>query len=58
MDTEGGAYIMGHTRDYVKVAVKLPEGGSAAAAQAGPSLDPNTVIKVPVSDFLTDDILM
>lgn len=57
MEAEGGAYIVGHTRDYVKVAVKLPEG-SDADLKAAVIQKPNTVVKVPVKDFLTDDILM
>ena len=57
IDVAGDAYIIGHTRDYVKVAVKLREE-SPAASEARGVLIPNTVIKVPVRDFLTDDILM
>lgn len=58
IEVEGGAYIAGHTRDYVKVAVKLPEGTSAADLETVGIPAPNTVVKVPVKDFLTDDMLM
>ncbi len=58
MEAEGGSYIVGHTRDYVKVAVKLPEGASAEDLKTGVIPAANTVVKVQVRDFLTDDILM
>ena len=46
----GSNYIVGHTGDYVKVAVKLSETDKDP--------EPNRMVKVAVKDFLTDDILM
>lgn len=51
---EGELYLIGHTRDYVKVAVKLAKEGSAEAEV----LTPNMVAEVPVKGFLTHEILM
>ena len=41
-------YLLGHTKDYVKIAVPLPED----------KLHPGQLITVPVTDFLTDEILL
>lgn len=48
-EIEGRVFWVGHTKDYVKVAV---EEGS----QEGKT-GPNMVIRVPISNFLTDEIL-
>lgn len=57
-EVNGGVYVTGHTRDYVRVAVKMPEGACAAGPGTTPAPMPNTTVKVSVRDFLTDDILM
>ena len=41
-------YILGHTKDYVKVAIPLPAG----------TLEPGQLVTVPVTAFLTDEILL
>lgn len=48
----GRTYCIGHTGDYVKVAVDMTgrEGTDAFAV--------NTLVKVPVREFLTEEILM
>lgn len=43
----GKEYIIGHTKDYVKVAVPVAEG-----------LCTNTLIKAAITDFLTDEVLV
>ncbi len=48
----GRTYCIGHTKDYVKVAVDVTE-----RLQEAPSMI-NTLVKIPVRDFLTDEILM
>ena len=48
----GRTYCIGHTKDYVKVAVDVTERLQEAPAMI------NTVVKIPVRDFLTDEILM
>ena len=51
-ETGGDTFLIGHTKDYVKVAVRVTD--------AGPSreLSPNVLVKVPVKGFLTDEILV
>lgn len=49
----GRSYMLGHTKDYVKVAVR-----SAGEAGASGILKPNTMARVSVKGFLTDEILM
>ena len=44
----GRDYWVGHTKDYVKVAL---------AAETGRTLGSNTIVRVPVRGFLTDEIL-
>ena len=58
METENGVYITGHTRDYVRVAVKMPGDSPAGDGAASCALAPNMTVKVSVRDFLTEDILM
>lgn len=48
IETAGKDYWVGHTKDYVKVAL---------AAEADRRLGGNTIVRVPVSGFLTDEIL-
>ena len=48
----GRTYCIGPTKDYVKVAVDVTERLQEAPAMI------NTVVKIPVRDFLTDEILM
>ena len=48
----GRTYCIGHTRDYVKAALDITDRPQAAASLI------NTVARIPVSDFLTDEILM
>ncbi len=45
----GKHYFVGHTKDYVKVALPVMDGEN---------LQTNSVIKVVVDDFLTDEILL
>jgi len=47
---EGASWLIGHTGDYVKVALKQ-EGVEGIYR-------PNSLIKVKISEFLTDDILV
>lgn len=58
METEAGVYITGHTRDYVRVAVKMPGDSPGGDRAASCALAPNMTVKVSVRDFLTEDILM
>lgn len=51
-EIDGRVYLVGHTKDYVKAAVDITEGTSSAL----PVL--NTVVKIPVKKFLTDEILV
>lgn len=53
-EIEGEIYLIGHTRDYVKAAVKLTEKG--VMKEGVPA--PNTVVEVPIKGFLTEEILM
>lgn len=53
-EIQGETYITGHTKDYVRVAVRLPK--ECSAAEDVPAS--NTVVRVPVRGFLTDEILM
>lgn len=46
-DIGGAVYLVGHTMDYVKVAVS-----------AAPGLDTNQTVRVPVKGFLTEEILV
>lgn len=48
----GRMYCIGHTKDYVKAALDITDRPQAAASLI------NTVARIPVSDFLTDEILM
>ena len=48
----GKEYVIGHTKDYVKVAIPLAPGGMAGEQYT------NTLQKVLVEDFLTDEILV
>lgn len=48
----GETFAIGHTKDYVKVAVKATDSGQ------GRELSPNLLVKVPVRGFLTDEILV
>lgn len=57
VEVEGRTYIVGHTRDYVKVAVKQQEG-ETVDSKTCVIYSPGTVVKVKVRDFLTDEILM
>lgn len=45
-------YLLGHTKDYVKVAVDM------TGLRPGGPVTVNTVLKVPVKGFLTDEILV
>ncbi|MCI8286635.1 MAG: tRNA (N(6)-L-threonylcarbamoyladenosine(37)-C(2))-methylthiotransferase MtaB [Lachnospiraceae bacterium] len=47
----GRVYLVGHTKDYVKAAVDITESADSAL----PAL--NTVVKIPVKKFLTDEIM-
>ena len=51
-DMGGRTYFLGHTRDYVKVAI------DAEDSALGGSLAINRLVEVPVRGFLTDEILM
>ncbi|MCI8798726.1 tRNA (N(6)-L-threonylcarbamoyladenosine(37)-C(2))-methylthiotransferase MtaB [Acetatifactor muris] len=51
-EIDGRVYLVGHTKDYVKAAVDITEKTSSAL----PVL--NTVVKIPVKKFLTDEILV
>ena len=46
----GTEYLLGHTRDYVKVAVPLTENGKKAVT--------NTVVRGTVEGFVNDEILL
>ena len=46
----GTEYLLGHTRDYVKVAVPLAENGEKAVT--------NTVVRGTVEGFVNDEILL
>ena len=50
---EGGRYMMGHTPEYIKIALPLSGG---RPAEEGSSFR-NTVLPVKIGSFLTDDIL-
>lgn len=43
----GVRYLLGHTRDYVKVAVPVQDG-----------IEPNQMLKCEIADFLNDEILL
>lgn len=49
-EIQGSHYMIGHTREYVKVAV--PMGANTADSLT------NTIVRVSTSAFLTDDILL
>ncbi len=51
-EIDGRVYCIGHTKDYVKVAMDVTE-----RQEQGTSLI-NTLVRIPVRDFLTDEILM
>jgi len=46
-DIAGVTYLVGHTGDYVKAAVK-----------EAPGLEPNQTVKIPIKGFLTEEILV
>lgn len=48
----GRMFHIGHTKDYVKVALE------ASALPGGRRAEANTLVRVPVRSFLTDEILM
>lgn len=52
LEIGGCTYLVGHTRDYVKVAVKADQADMPSAPA------PNRVVNVQIRDFLTDEILM
>lgn len=54
----GRTYWMGHTKDYVKAAVALPDGREEPQAQTAEEICTNMLINVKVQDFLTDEILL
>ena len=49
-ELDGVEYLLGHTRDYVKVAVPLTENGEKAVS--------NTVVRGTVERFVNDEILL
>ncbi len=49
-ELDGVEYLLGHTRDYVKVAVPLTENGEKAVT--------NTVVRGTVEGFVNDEILL
>ena len=49
-EISGTEYLLGHTRDYVKVAVPLAENGEKAVT--------NTVVRGTVEGFVNDEILL
>ena len=49
-ELDGVEYLLGHTRDYVKVAVPLAENGEKAVT--------NTVVRGTVEGFVNDEILL
>lgn len=49
-ELEGRLYEIGHTKDYVKVAVEVKRGAQEKSGV-------NMLVKVPVRGFLTDEIL-
>ncbi len=51
-EIDGGTYCIGHTKDYVKVAVDVTDRAEGDV----PAI--NTLAKVRVRDFLTEEILM
>ncbi len=57
-------YMVGHTREYVKVAVPLPDMQSDLQGKKGESriltkeAMINQIYKVPIREFLTDEILL
>ncbi len=51
-EIEGRSYCIGHTKDYVKVAVDVTD----RAQKDVPAI--NTLVKVEIKDFLTEEILM
>lgn len=66
----GKSYFLGHTRDYVRIALPVdeerrhegnpveetPAGEGSAAGNAG--LSPNALVMVTAKEFLTDEILL
>ena len=51
-ELRGRTYLLGHTKDYVKVAVDVTENILSDVSAI------NTVMSVPVTKFLTDEILI
>ena len=51
-ELRGRTYLLGHTKDYVKVAVDVTENILSDVSAI------NTVMNVPVTKFLTDEILI
>ena len=49
-ELDGVEYLLGHTRDYVKVAVPLTENGEKAVT--------NTIVRGTVEGFVNDEILL
>ena len=49
-EIDGKKYQIGHTKDYVKVAVPIPEGNAVP--------DTNRLVSVSVEAFLTDEVLL
>lgn len=47
---DGRQYCLGHTRDYVKVAVPVPEGTEAPES--------NSLVHASIKEFLTDEIMV
>ena len=49
-EIDGSSFYVGHTRDYVKVALPVGEGNAV--------LGTNELVAVKIQDFLTDEILL
>uniref|UniRef100_UPI004056159C MiaB/RimO family radical SAM methylthiotransferase n=1 Tax=Acetatifactor sp. TaxID=1872090 RepID=UPI004056159C len=60
-EIEGEKYILGHTKDYVKVAVLLEQQsdrGGTEKRYIDKELRANTIVEVKLVSFLTDEILL
>ena len=52
-EIDGTKYLLGHTRDYVKVAVPMPGNGESEKEPVT-----NTVVRGIVKEFINDEILL
>ncbi len=56
-EIDGVTYLVGHTKDYVKVAIALLAGAARQDGEAS-CLQPNQLVNCKIMDFLNEEILV